>query len=199
MSTLISRRTSLLLAGFLTFAGFSAMADAPGAGTAGTPAVGTPAPAFRLQDQNGEWHSLADYKGKWVALYFYPKDDTPGCTTQACSFRDNVFAFKKEGAVILGVSVDDVASHKAFEQKHGLPFTLLADPGRRCEAVRRTEDLHGRHGDGATRHLHHRSEGRIAALRERRGGAIRRSCSTIKALKAGNKRPADEASTAGHA
>jgi len=131
MSTLISRRTSLLLAGFLAFAGFSAVADTPGAGTAGTPAVGTPAPAFRLQDQNGEWHSLADYKGKWVALYFYPKDDTPGCTTQACSFRDNVFAFKKEGAVILGVSVDDVASHKAFEQKHGLPFTLLADPDKK--------------------------------------------------------------------
>ena len=131
MSTLISRRTSLLLAGFLAFAGFSAVADTPGPGTAGTPAVGAPAPAFRLQDQNGEWHSLADYKGKWVALYFYPKDDTPGCTTQACSFRDNVFAFKKEGAVILGVSVDDVASHKAFEQKHGLPFTLLADPEKK--------------------------------------------------------------------
>ena len=62
-----------------------------------------------------------------MALYFYPKDDTPGCTTQACSFRDNIFAFNKEGAVILGISVDDVASHKAFAEKHGLPFTLLAD------------------------------------------------------------------------
>ena len=62
-----------------------------------------------------------------MALYFYPKDDTPGCTTQACSFRDNVFAFNKEDAVILGISVDDVASHKAFAEKHGLPFTLLAD------------------------------------------------------------------------
>ena len=92
-----------------------------------TLAVGSPAPAFKLQDQAGMWHSLADYKGKWVALYFYPKDDTPGCTTQACSFRDNVFAFNKEGAVILGISVDDVASHKAFAEKHGLPFTLLAD------------------------------------------------------------------------
>ena len=94
---------------------------------AATPAVGQSAPAFKLQDQAGKWHSLADYKGKWVALYFYPKDDTPGCTTQACSFRDNVFAFNKEGAVILGISVDDVASHKAFAEKHGLPFTLLAD------------------------------------------------------------------------
>jgi peroxiredoxin Q/BCP len=91
------------------------------------PAAGQPAPAFKLQDQAGKWHSLSDYKGKWVALYFYPKDDTPGCTTQACSFRDNVFAFNKEGAVILGVSVDDVESHKAFAEKHGLPFTLLAD------------------------------------------------------------------------
>jgi peroxiredoxin Q/BCP len=91
------------------------------------PKVGEPAPAFRLQDQAGKWHQLSDYKGKWVALYFYPKDDTPGCTTQACSFRDNVFAFDREGAVILGISVDDVASHKAFAEKHGLPFTILAD------------------------------------------------------------------------
>jgi len=92
-----------------------------------SPAVGQPAPAFKLQDQAGKWHSLSDYKGKWVAMYFYPKDDTPGCTTQACSFRDNIFAFNKEGAVILGVSVDDVSSHKEFAEKHSLPFTLLAD------------------------------------------------------------------------
>ena len=91
------------------------------------PAVGKPAPAFKLQDQAGKWHSLADYKGKWVALYFYPKDDTPGCTTQACGFRDNIFAFNKEGAVIVGISVDAVASHKEFAEKHSLPFTILAD------------------------------------------------------------------------
>jgi thioredoxin-dependent peroxiredoxin len=101
-------------------------AHADDAATA-APAAGQPAPAFKLRDQAGKWHSLADYKGKWVALYFYPKDDTPGCTTQACSFRDNVFAFNKESAVILGISVDDVASHKAFAEKHGLPFTILAD------------------------------------------------------------------------
>jgi peroxiredoxin Q/BCP len=95
---------------------------------AGAPAVGSAAPAFRLQDQNGKYHSLADYRGKWVVIYFYPKDDTPGCTTQACSFRDNIFAFDKLNAVILGISVDDAASHKAFAEKHGLPFTLLADP-----------------------------------------------------------------------
>jgi thioredoxin-dependent peroxiredoxin len=97
------------------------------AAAAATPQVGSAAPAFRLQDQDGKWHALGDYQGKWVALYFYPKDATPGCTTQACEFRDNVFAFDKEGAVILGVSVDDVASHKAFAKQHGLPFTLLAD------------------------------------------------------------------------
>jgi peroxiredoxin Q/BCP len=94
---------------------------------AATPTVGQAAPAFKLKDQDGKVHDLADYKGKWVALYFYPKDDTPGCTTQACGFRDNIFAFNKEGAVIVGISVDDVASHKEFAEKHGLPFALLAD------------------------------------------------------------------------
>jgi len=106
---------------------FTASIALVGAALASAPTVGGPAPAFKLQDQAGKWHSLADYRGKWVALYFYPKDDTPGCTTQACGFRDNIFAFNKEGAVILGISVDDVASHKEFAEKHGLPFTLLAD------------------------------------------------------------------------
>ena len=105
----------------------AAVLAAAGLALAATPEVGGPAPAFRLQDQEGQWHALSDYEGKWVALYFYPKDDTPGCTTQACGFRDNIFAFNREGAVILGISVDDVASHKAFAAKHGLPFTLLAD------------------------------------------------------------------------
>lgn len=91
------------------------------------PAVGMMAPAFRLQDQAGAWHGSSDYRGKWLVLYFYPKDDTPGCTTQACEFRDNLFAFSKLGAVVVGVSVDDVASHKAFAEEHSLPFTLLAD------------------------------------------------------------------------
>ena len=91
------------------------------------PALGSPAPDFKLPDQNGKTHELKEYRGKWVALYFYPKDQTPGCTTQACEFRDNVFAFRDAGAVILGVSVDDVESHKKFAEKHGLPFTILAD------------------------------------------------------------------------
>src|SRR6185295_9051865 len=94
---------------------------------AAPPAVGNPAPAFTLPDQSGKPVSLGDYRGKWVVLYFYPKDQTPGCTTEACEFRDNVFAFRDAGAVILGVSVDDVEAHKKFAEKHGLPFTLLAD------------------------------------------------------------------------
>jgi peroxiredoxin Q/BCP len=92
------------------------------------PALGAQAPAFKLQDQNGQWHTLDEYRGKWLALYFYPKDGTPGCTTQACEFRDNIFSFRDVGAVIVGVSLDDAASHKKFAAEHGLPFTLLADP-----------------------------------------------------------------------
>jgi len=92
------------------------------------PALGTQAPAFKLQDQNGKWHELKDYRGKWLALYFYPKDQTPGCTTQACEFRDNIFAFREANAVIVGISVDNVESHKKFSEKHGLPFPILADP-----------------------------------------------------------------------
>lgn len=111
---------------------------------AAKPAAGEVAPAFSLVDQDGKKHSLADYKGKWVVVYFYPKDQTPGCTNQACQFTENVFAFRRAGAQILGISVDDEASHKAFEQalagntkisaenrqaiaEHGLPFPLLAD------------------------------------------------------------------------
>lgn len=91
------------------------------------PAVGGAAPDFRLQDQNGDWHALADYRGQWLAVYFYPKDDTPGCTTEACNFRDNIYAFRAIGANVVGVSLDDVASHREFADKHRLPFVLLAD------------------------------------------------------------------------
>ncbi len=93
------------------------------------PQVGSTAPGFKLQDQNGEWHDLADYRGTWLAVYFYPKDDTPGCTTEACSFRDNIYAFKGIGAEVVGISVDDVDSHKEFSTKYKLPFTILADVG----------------------------------------------------------------------
>ncbi len=91
------------------------------------PAVGSAAPTFKLQDQNGEWHSLQDYRGQWLAIYFYPKDGTPGCTTEACNFRDNIYAFKAIGAAVVGISVDDVDSHREFSDKYKLPFTILAD------------------------------------------------------------------------
>lgn len=90
-------------------------------------AVGDAAPEFELPDQDGQLHSLEDYRDRWVVLYFYPKDETPGCTTEACEFRDNIFAFRELNAQILGVSLDDVESHKAFAANHGLPFPLLAD------------------------------------------------------------------------
>ena len=89
--------------------------------------IGTKAPEFSLQDQNGEMHSLSDYKGQKVILYFYPKDMTGGCTSQACNFRDLYPQLREKGAVVLGVSKDSVASHKKFEEKYGLPFTLLSD------------------------------------------------------------------------
>lgn len=88
---------------------------------------GSDAPAFNLQDQNGDWHTLAEYRGQWLAIYFYPKDDTPGCTKEACNFRDNIYAFKAIDAAVVGISVDDVESHKEFSEKFKIPFTLLAD------------------------------------------------------------------------
>ena len=82
---------------------------------------------FSLPDQNGKLHTLGKYRGKWVVLYFYPKDDTPGCTKEACSFRDATAEFEKRGIIILGVSKDSVASHKKFAEKYHLTFTLLSD------------------------------------------------------------------------
>jgi peroxiredoxin Q/BCP len=97
--------------------------------------VGDPAPAFELQDQNQHVRKLADYAGKWVVLYFYPKDDTPGCTTEACNFRDDVFRIRELGAEVLGVSLDSTESHAQFAKKHGLPFPLLSDAeGKTAEA-----------------------------------------------------------------
>ena len=90
--------------------------------------IGMKAPEFELPDQNGEMHRLADYRGKKVILYFYPKDNTSGCSKQACGFSERNPQFREKGAVILGVSKDSVASHKKFEQNYGLGFTLLSDP-----------------------------------------------------------------------
>ena len=111
--------------GVLSAAGGILLAATPA--LAGTPAVGDLAPEFSLMDQNGKTRTLEQYRGQWVAVYFYPKDDTPGCTTEACNFRDNIFAFRERDAVILGISLDDVASHEEFAEKYSLPFPLLAD------------------------------------------------------------------------
>ena len=90
---------------------------------------GKPAPDFELQSDSGERVKLSSLRGSPVVLYFYPADDTPGCTKQACGIRDSYDAFRERGAVVLGVSPDDVASHEKFKNKYELPFTLLADPG----------------------------------------------------------------------
>ncbi len=111
---------NVLLALVISILSFPALAgDAP--------VVGSDAPGFNLQDQNGDWHKLEDYRGQWLAVYFYPRDDTPGCTTEACNFRDSIHAFKAIGAAVVGISVDDVESHKEFSDKYKLPFTILAD------------------------------------------------------------------------
>jgi peroxiredoxin Q/BCP len=92
---------------------------------------GKQAPAFTLKDAKGKTHKLADYAGRHVILYFYPRDDTPGCTKEACGFRDLLPAIRKHGAVVLGVSPDDASSHEKFARKYELPFPLLCDPGRK--------------------------------------------------------------------
>lgn len=132
---MLALRNILVTALLAATASVSAVAADP-APTA-SPKEGSAAPEFKLQDQAGKWHTLGQYKGKWVVLYFYPKDFTGGCTTQACELRDNIFAFKKADAVILGVSVDDVASHEKFAKEHSLPFDILADP---------TREVSGRYG-----------------------------------------------------
>ena len=92
--------------------------------------IGAKAPDFSLPDQNGKIHSLKDYAGKKVILYFYPKDNTSGCTKQACGFSERMPLFSEKGAVILGISKDSVASHKKFEENYGLKFTILSDPDK---------------------------------------------------------------------
>lgn len=97
--------------------------------------VGDRAPAFSLPDQDGKMHDLKEYAGSWVLLYFYPKDDTPGCTTEACSLRDNFPKFKKMKAKVIGVSIDPVKKHSKFVQKYKLPYTLLSDEDKRLVNV----------------------------------------------------------------
>lgn len=98
--------------------------------SAAAPQAGDAAPAFRLQDQNGHWRTPADFHGRWLVLYFYPKDFTPGCTTEVCTFRDDIAKLRKAGAEVVGVSLDDVKSHAEFAAKYHVPFPLLSDADR---------------------------------------------------------------------
>lgn len=99
------------------------------------PTAGDAAPDFVLSDQYGEQHALADFKEQWLLVFFYPKADTPGCTTEACNFRDNIYAIRAAGAEVVGISVDSVADQKQFSDKYKLPFTLLSDnDGKVCDA-----------------------------------------------------------------
>ncbi len=115
---------------------------------------GQPAPDFELTSDTGEVVRLSDLRGRPVVLYFYPRDETPGCTRQACGFRDAYAAFEERGAVILGVSPDDGASHASFRERHDLPFTLLADPERKVAdayGVWREKTLYGKKRLGIVR------------------------------------------------
>jgi peroxiredoxin Q/BCP len=132
----------------------SASKTAPEAPESPGPQAGDKAPALKLPDENGKAVSLADFKGKKVVLYFYPKDATPGCTTEACDFRDNLNRLTKAGAVVLGISADSEASHKKFKEKQGLNFPLLSDPDRKAiEAygVWQEKSLYGRRFMGIVR------------------------------------------------
>ena len=112
------------------------------------------APDFTLEDQEGVVHHLSDYRGKTVVLYFYPRDNTPGCTKEACSFRDAELQIRAEGAIILGVSTDTAASHREFREKHSLPFPLLVDEGASVATAYGAwgeKTLYGRKSIGMTR------------------------------------------------
>ena len=116
--------------------------------------AGDQAPDFALPDQDGREHRLSDYRGSTVALYFYPRDNTPGCTKQACAFRDQHEAIAAEGVIVLGVSTDDAASHAAFRAEHALPFPLLVDEGAAVASAYGAwgeKTLYGRTSIGMTR------------------------------------------------
>ena len=140
---------------------------------------GKPAPDFELTSDTGEQVKLSDFRGQPVVLYFYPKDDTPGCTKQACDIRDEYAEFKERGAVVLGVSPDDEASHVKFRDKYRLPFTLLADPEHEAseaygvwgETQLRGQEVHGHHPLDLRHRLRRQ---RVESDARREGGHARR-------------------------
>lgn len=142
--------------------------------------IGTTAPDFTLPDQLGETHSLSDYRGKKVILYFYPKDNTPGCSKQACGYSANVPQFTEKGAVILGISKDSVASHKKFSDKYELAFPILSDPERQViEAydVWKEKKLYGKVSMGVVRTTYLIDE----------NGVIIQACDKVKAAEDADK------------
>lgn len=134
------------------------------------------APDFTLPDQDGIKHKLSDYKGQWVLLYFYPKDDTPGCTTEACSLRDNFPSFKKLGIKVFGISIDSVESHYKFANKYKLPFTLLSDEDKKVVekySVWQEKSMYGRKYMGTLRNSYLiNPDGKIAKIYEKVKPAI---------------------------
>ncbi len=135
-----------------------------------TPQIGTAAPDFMLLDQDGTGHTLSQYRGRWILVYFYPKDDTPGCTKEACAIRDAFPQFDASKAKVLGISPDSVKSHKKFQEKYQLPFTLLADEGHKVAeeyGVWGRKKFMGREYDGVYRaSFLVDPEGRIAKVYE---------------------------------
>jgi peroxiredoxin Q/BCP len=128
-----------LLSLFVGAAAPAFAADTP----ANMPQVGQVAPDFRLQDQNGHWHTPADHKGRWLVMYFYPKDFTVGCTTQVCTFRDDIAKLRKAGADVVGVSLDNVKSHQEFAEKYHVPFPLLSDADSKVASTYGVLTSHG--------------------------------------------------------
>jgi len=162
--------------------------------------VGKPAPAFQLSDQDGKTRKLAEFRGQWVVLYFYPKDDTPGCTVEACEFTEGVRGFTKLDAVVLGCSGDSPESHRKFIAKHGLKITLLSDPehetmsaydawgdkvlyGRKFKGVIRSTVIVDPKGNVAHHWKKVKSKGHAESVRER-----------LALLRAGDGEPAAKSS-----
>ena len=147
--------------------------------------VGTKAPSFNLADQDGVFHSLEEYSGKKLVLYFYPKDNTSGCTKQACSFAEHFPAFREKGAEVVGVSKDSVQSHKKFAEKYSLPFTLLSDVSLdtlKAYDVWKEKKLYGKTFMGVVRTTYLIDENGVIIRAEEKVNAGENPANTLKML-----------------